>query len=150
MCQHPKTDTFLISCGLDGYEDIRILCKMQFELMAGYDAISINKETTLTASTIPILIKKTKMSQVSPHGHHFTSWELWIILEQFSIECHKTKTKTKPITNQNDYSVNLKPKSCKVIAWLLSPSSWKPFYIRPYTSPYTIIITHLNKLIQGP
>lgn len=54
----PQTDTFLISCGLDGYEDIRILCKMQFELMAGYDAMSINKKTTLTASTIPILIKK--------------------------------------------------------------------------------------------
>ena len=54
----PQPDTFFISSGMDGYKDVRILCKMQFELMAGYDAISINKETTLTASSIPILIKK--------------------------------------------------------------------------------------------
>ena len=30
------------------------------------------------------------------------------ILERFSIECCKTKTKTKPITNQLDYSANVK------------------------------------------
>ena len=54
----PQPDTFFISSGLDSYKDIRILCKMQFKLMAGYDAVSINKETTPTASLIPVLIKK--------------------------------------------------------------------------------------------
>ena len=47
--------TFLISRGLYSYKDISVLGKMQFKLMAGYDTISINKETSITLSVIPIL-----------------------------------------------------------------------------------------------
>jgi len=43
-------------------------------------------------------------------------------------ETYRRKTKTKTITDQLDYSANLKCSTTKtkVISWLLSTSSWKP------------------------
>ena len=55
---------------------------------------------------------------------HVTSWCKRPIIEQFAVEC--LKTKTKPITHQLDYSAFsqsqavVKPKNQSIINWLLS------------------------------